>query len=64
MNLVSHFWNAAITSEYSGLKSCMRHVFGLPYRYIARYIAISCIYIPIFDLYRFLPLVCHMFSKL
>jgi len=40
MNLVSHFWNAAITREYSVLKSCMRHVLELPHRFIARYVAI------------------------
>jgi len=47
MNLVSQFWNAAITREYSVLKSCMRHVLELPRRFIARYVAISCIYSPI-----------------
>jgi len=64
MNLVTHFLNAAITREYSVLKSCMRHVPQLPHRFIASYVAISCIYISILTCIIFLPLVYHMFSKL
>jgi len=62
MNLVTHFLNAAITREYSVLKSCMQHVPQLPHRFIASYVAISCIYISILTCIIFLPLVYHMFS--
>ena len=57
-----NLWNAAITREYSVLN--LRHVLKLPHRFIARYVAISCIYIPILTCSVFLPLIYHMFSKL